>query len=616
MHKIQFVAVIMGILISMTGCHKKDAGKTVTDSGMGDACVAPVSDSTNADLCACVSEFVCPREEEIVICDNEDGCDGCEIGEYRRDGLCVSHQEPGDGGSGIDKFICDKPEGCNCGTRNALCPYGNFCIIEREDPDWSGAISFKCVKPDLRSDDSIFDELFNEQYFSLEDVKHRRNYYLYNKDGLEFEKTFVLCSEPCCDCGGKPLQKDYFCIEQHVVFDSADQTNGSWDYSEYGVCPKYYKSHDKDKAHQWGKCDIAEDIAEQVCFNPKGCACGKNLIAMGDVCKDGRSHCSATNSRPGCMCGNKPLEANYGCYHDSPICQAETCVCRGNEIDLGDICADDKIICGANSRTPGCICGDKPLREGYRCFNKEQLCDCKSDDCHCSCGQTQIDRNVVCRDDDTPLIKIPFKHEESVAEGFRLGEILYCGDQAVPLRAKRDIFMNGTLLDINDPDDQKILCECGTGQSAPGDGYGCGFEAGTVGVGSEWTSVSELAGWQCQRFEGCSCGNETCMPGDMCQISPDGMTCLEFNTFKGECGESVLPPALIHNERYQCYDPYKPVAATGWYCSKAEGCVCGESKCGYLQRCLSQGKCSEDKLPDSAVDYLESAVIDASKDLD
>ncbi|MBQ9395682.1 MAG: hypothetical protein IJU23_09250 [Proteobacteria bacterium] len=616
MKKLYFVSFISLLLLTVTGCHGKNNVNTAatTDAGAMPAVGADWGDWVPGYSGDDGNETDGNSVDNLYEC----GSPLCEPGSACKTGFCYKHGEYENNAS-EDVFYCNDPKGCNCGSRNAVCPKGAVCIIE-SDPDLS-AVSYRCHKVDADINnasevleaiayDAIYEPepnnvIFHEEYFSKDDVLKRKNYILYMMNGVDYNETSVICTDPGCDCRGEPLKPGYLCVERHVVFDRADSEKDSWEYSEYGVCPKPYKTKCK-YGDFCGHCDIAEDVAEQVCFNEKGCACGDGVIPKGDVCKDGHAQCSSTHSRPGCSCGDKVLEPGYGCYSSRFICQAdETCDCHGTNIHRGDICEKDRIICGANARTPGCLCGEKTLRDGYRCFQKSQTCDCEGEDCKCACGNAQIARNAVCRDDDTPLVVNAYKHEDA-----ERGDILICGNDRVSLMPHRDLFNGLYYMNIDDPEDQEIMCKCGTAMSYPGEDYACAFKGSTVGSGCEWTMVSTLAGWQCQRFEGCQCGASKCDPGDICDIDQDGTkSCKKFLTFEGECGAHTLPPTTIGNGGYACYDPYPPKKAPGWYCNKTEGCECGNIKCEYLQSCQTPGNCGE-KLEQSDVEYLEKPVID------
>ena len=537
-------------------------------------------------------------------CEDQNGCECgsqlCPSGFVCEHDLCIDKNN-GDDGSYSESFYCDDSVGCPCAPNGSDCPNGAFCNRHYGNPDYKGEKRFVCEKVNgkLKNKADLFkflkgyglsgsDKLENIvfEYRYLDDS----HYYIDKLNGRAYKSLYVSCSNPGCDCDGTPLAKDYLCTRHTIVWDRADSDKDPWEYSGYyGVCTKHYSGNNFDDS-----CVIADKVFEQMCFNPKGCACGTGKIPMGDVCKDKQAHCSTTNTRRDCICGNEKLkDTNYGCYLDKFVCQADTCSCRGNDIHLGDVCEKDRVVCGVNSRTTGCICGEKALRSGYRCFRKEQRCDCHKpgvDNCLCTCGNEYLRDEDVCLDNDTPL-------ELVLPE-----ELSHC-DKKVG-----SSFKNGHPL-TKDLEDIIFDCTCGSGIARPGEGYECVDERETIGLGSEWMTVPAHVGWQCRRFEGCACGSETCQPGDLCEKAKDGSNiCKSYLTFNGVCENHKLPPSIIA-DGYACYERYISSNIHGWYCNKQAGCACGDIKCEYLQSCLEPGVCSKNKLQQSEIEKLETPEI-------
>ena len=415
---------------------------------------------------------------------------------------------------------------------------------------------------------------------------------------------YVVCSKTGCNCNGSPLNKDYYCIQQHVVFASGEKD--SWN-----TCRAPYQPFTYDMEYVDVSCDISENIVEQVCFRSKGCTCGSTTIAKGDVCVNGQAQCSTLHSRPGCLCGDKTLEKGYGCYKGSLMCQSQTCKCRDTDIHYGDICAEDKVICGMDSSTPGCICAGEALKKGYRCFEKKQLCDCTDpqdnegtdeNECKCKCGKSEIAKDEECKNNKP----VPMPKAETIEN--ENGDILLkCGNEMVNIGDGHIRYDNGNKIDIDRPEDRAYVCTCGTGKKAPGEGYGCAFSTTAIGPGSEWMRVNNLAGWMCLNMEGCKCGDSICYPDDLCLGSDQ---CDEFNTFKLKDGRLTCEghdlPADVIMKGYGCYyDDVKFLNASGWYCGKPEGCPCGEATCEQYQMCLEPGHCGEHKLNEQVQQNLE-----------
>ena len=532
------------------------------------------SEKGDEDTESCASETGCPCGSQL-----------CPTGYKCIENRCVYEEGAGDGSPGHFAFYCDK-DNCLCGSQ--ICPKGAACDHWDGDSDWTNQFGYRCVHVGLfenekaifdflnlkdfevhlayqlenaETDDYIFDETY---YGDLKDVTLHQNYYLSKKDGKEVN-LFVVCSQPGCDCNGIPLRAGYLCVEQHVVFANTDTED------DYGLCPFPYRGFTHDRPSVGGPCDIADDVHEQLCVDPNGCLCDLNTIPMGDICVNHKARCSTLNPRPGCSCGMDKPGDGYGCYQGQWICQQSSCSCRETTIPLGHICAEQNVICGADSTMTGCLCGDKPLRDGYRCVQKEQL------------GK-----------DDKPTIS-PEKNPHNTK----------CGNHYISSDTELYVIDHDRQYEVDhdEPELEWLACTCGTGKEAPGDGYGCALVEDSKGNGSEWTSITLYAGWQCQKYEGCACGNMTCQPGDLCEESDDGSkSCSPFNTFDGYCDDHYLPPKFIHDNGYKCYAPNEAAYAKGWYCAKADGCPCGEITCEAGRMCLSPGVCSKN-IMDSEREY-------------
>ena len=588
-------------------------------------------------------------------CDAEEGCKcGSQIcPQYYKcmNDLCVYVSGAGDGSDGHFAFYCDKPEGCSCGSPATICPMGAVCDQWDGDHGWTDAFGYRCAKVDqekVKDEKSLFEFLkdefsrdiiydvinsdtnniiFDEQYFgSYTDVALHQNYVLNKKDGKEVG-MYVVCSQPGCDCSGVPLAENYLCVEQHVVFatESSD---------DFGICPWPYYGFTHDAPSTGGSCDIADNINEQICFNPKGCSCGTETIPMGDVCIDDHAQCSTLQPRAGCTCGNEKPGKGYGCYHEQLICQTNDCQCHGKTIHLGDICTKEGVICGANSHTVGCLCDETPLKDGYRCFQKEQICACHTDTkdcndeecdntdvdrkpCTCKCGEQTIKTDAACKNDKPAQL-----HNKGDLNKHAKFNKIQCGNRGEMyseenLHAYVMYKSRKYRVDNRIPELARLACTCGTGVEAPGEGYACAIKEDTKGNGSEWMSIALYAGWQCNKYEGCICGNKTCRPGDLCTTDEKGnQSCEAFNTIDGNCGGHKLPPHFVYENGYECYDLWEATNAKGWYCGNIDGCSCGDVTCEQYQMCLSHGYCSKHKLTsESELEELKRPIIDRCKEL-
>ncbi len=595
--------------------------------------------------------------KDIPECSSPDGCKcGSQLcPEYYKciDDLCVYVSDAGDGSEGHYAFYCDKPEGCSCGSPFTICPTGSVCDRWHGDTGWTNAFGYWCAKVDtekVKDEKSLFEFLknegagdflyeirnsdtknyiFSEAYYGNDkDVAHHQNFILDKKDGKDIG-IYVVCSQPGCDCNGVPLENDYLCVEQHVVFAHTES-------DDFGLCPWPYYGFTHDMPSTGGSCDIADNLYEQICFNPKGCSCGSGTIWLGDTCVDGHARCSTLKPRAGCTCDREKPEKGYGCYHEQLICQTDACKCHGKTIHLGDICTKDGVICGANSNTTGCLCGETPLREGYRCFQKEQICACHtqieerdetdedsedrdetdedSKPCTCQCGEKTIERGAVCKDDN---------HEQPQTDDPAHAHVDFdrskCGNRGEMYNYSY-VMHNDRKYWVDDsfPELAWLACTCGTGMEAPGDGYACGMKGDTKGNGSEFMTIPLYAGWMCQRIEGCACGENTCDPGALCVTDKDGSkSCSKFNNLDGNCGGHELPIRFVYENGYECYDPFEDTHAKGWYCGDVDGCACGDVICEQYQMCLSPGYCSKNKITsESEIEKLERPRIEYCDDFD
>ena len=570
----------------------------------------------NEEGCVCGS-VVCPKE---FVCRN----DVC----FR-----VDTTDNGDEYS----YYCNKAKGCPCGI--SVCPKGGFChdVKYHDGTGWE----VSCVKFERQFENESeavqymdssefycsFLNAFDEE--DMEILKKRNVLYeeenirgKITRNGKLVEKEFH--AEPGRVCGATPLMKGYLCYESHVLFDRKDNV------TPWSTCDEspYINIDDQ--------CVIAEEFFEQICNDKKGCDCGTEKIVKGDICVDGHAQCSTKKPRPGCLCGDSKLEKGFVCYKGQQVCQGvikkdtnededtytekvdTSCACNGQTIHLGDICLKDKVICGADAtETPGCLCGEKALREGYRCFLEKQLCACKSegeDACTCKCGEQDIQKDVECGKDDVPIIPKGAEIKENEDGSYTLN----CDGNEVRLKEPYySMHVGDYNLRLEDPEDQRLLCTCGTGKPVPGKGYGCGFTPGTVGYGSEFMRIAEPEGYQCQDFNGCKCGLETCNPGDICRVENDGsQKCEKFLTFDGECNDHVLPATKVSAWGYGCYgDHGSDMAAVGWYCMNDEGCSCGDRTCEQWQMCLTPGICSRNKIPESKYNHVIKPEIEVCEDL-
>ena len=535
-------------------------------------------------------------------CAHEGGCpcgdQRCPLDFLCDKGMCIQ-VEISEFGDIAKEFYCSNSGGCLCGKD--ICPKNAFCLEQNNSPDWSDSTRFTCLFIEgVRDAESAYQYLLNEAegvvddeergtvVFQKEFYKNAEGFTLYQADATSLH---VLCDTPACDCAGVPLAEGYLCVKQHVVFAIKDSRADSG----YGVCHSPFVGYTFDRLPEY--CDISQDVVEQVCVRDGGCACGVATIAKGDVCANGKAQCSATNARPGCTCGDATADKGYGCLHGELVCQAgisirtfdedATCTCHGKDIRPGDTCGKKQVVCGADSDTEGCVCDKKVLRDGYRCFQKKQICDCsEGDDCTCKCGKKDIRAGDECRDDDTPVV-IPPAETKEAANG---DELLKCGDHWVNV-GNYEYSARG-VIHLNDPEDRKQLCTCGTGEPAPGEGYGCAFKHTYVGNGSEWHNGRYLDGWTCLNPVGCRRGNTVEYPAfcdgeDMCL---DDLT-IKVSAQK-DCGGNKLPES-VPADGYVCFDanPMMDVPQ-GWYCAREQGCACGNAQCGMFERCIEPGKCS------------------------
>ena len=179
-----------------------------------------------------------------------------------------------------------------------------------------------------------------------------------------------------------------------------------------------------------------------------------------------------------------------------------------------------------------------------------------------------------------------------------------------------------SILDINKTLDRKLLCTCGTERPKPGTDYGCALNITTKGHGSEMTEVAELAGYQCLNYNGCPCGEMRCNPGELCDINTANSKLFcralddEQNTVCG--GQDIrdifaITYASIYD--YGCYDDVDSLNNTpGWYCTKSEGCACGNTKCEQWQMCMKPGYCGKIKLDENEREDLRYPIIKRIKD--
>ena len=574
----------------------------------------------------------------------------CPEGYQCHDGLCVYSVDYSSEGNRhvVEIFYCDKPEGCACGADGYggyRCPKGAMCSTEDFHDGWStfwnahlcesvsdkykdskALFNFlKSSKPDAESepDKPIERYLYSKKtdaeimksksILSLDTYSDGDQHEMVIRNGKRFGNTqydgwTVLCSEPGCDCIGEPLKEGYICVEQ------------------------------------------TPDIYEQVCFDDKGCKCGDGIIMAGDICVDGRAQCATLHSRLGCMCGGTELkDKDYRCYAGRLRCQSKQCKCGDQKISNGDFCDHGQAVCGDESLSTGCMCGGMPLREGYMCDEQMQRCHCKfvepqkvesgdgdeeegeDDDevdeetmrerlrstCTCPCGTEQIGYGFGCLDGNTPeklpeivspgVKKIGDGEYEIVDEELADFSILTCGDKELIIERNGDMYKRKLSktgkyrweekIDDDHPEDRGLFCTCGTGKPIPGDHYGCGLvKYGEHGAGSEWSVRFTFKGYQCRSYDGCACGEDTCMPGDICDISDNGsMKCKAFLTFDGTCGNHQLSPSIIYHGGYRCYSEYHSDFAQGWYCRNQEGCACGDIRCEYGHMCLAPGYCGMNK---------------------
>ena len=574
--------------------------------------------------------------------------------------------EIGDGGFSSVLLYCGQENGCECGS--GVCPKFGFCKAWGCGGCAHGDTNYECftintTDPTLRLrtlqeiSSDFYPHTGTEEEKYLEKSNHNpeiwnglptvTTLFTGHEDG--YSAADVICSDPGCDCGGKSLNEGYICNKYKVVLDSYLT---SW----LMICDKPYKFYGDIRMET---CIYSDDVFEQVCNNETGCICGTGRISKGDVCVNGQAQCSTLNHRPGCLCGEQVIDKEYACYQGMPICHAglknsilltdrdKTCSCNGKEIHLGDLCSKDQVICGVNARqTPGCMCGENPLRDGYRCLDNKQYCYClntfsKGDDendsvgdksCTCQCGKQRIDNGVICSDNNEPVKEKPDvvserKDNEWISDCGEGAYLLSCGKREVRiLKFTPDELNRGAYgLDSqeeyyldphNNSEDLNALCSCGTGYPAPGDGYGCAYKYACVGNCPECSCTSErkLAGYQCQKYEGCKCGKERCAPGDLCEKNANGLfACSEFMTFAGTCnGYQHIPIDKISEWGYGCYrhGDKKDTEAEGWYCMNENGCPCGKDRCEKMQMCESSGHCSQNKLPADKFINIEKPVID------
>ncbi|MBQ1924610.1 MAG: hypothetical protein II180_00660, partial [Proteobacteria bacterium] len=298
------------------------------------------------------------------------------------------------------------------------------------------------------------------------------------------------------------------------------------------------------------------------------------------------------------------------------------CKCHGKDIHLGDVCTKEGVVCGADSNTTGCLCGETPLKEGYRCLQKEQICACGSqieerDDsdeeeideeeigeeeideedektvdsdetdtkgtpCTCQCGDKVIESGVAC-DPAHPPIEIDKSKCGNLGAFYENVE-------------EKHIKYNGQIYKVDEsiPEMAWLACTCGTGLEAPGEGYVCAFKSDVKGYADVHMDIVVYAGWICTKMEGCACGENICDPGALCVTDKDGgKSCSEFNNIDRTCKE--LSEAYAYENGYKCYYNESEYAK-GWYCDDVEGCACGEVTCEQYQMCLAPGYCSKNKL--------------------
>ncbi len=572
--------------------------------------------------------------DDFETCRDPDGCP-CGQGRCKDEfkcihGECILYDRDKDtiGGESERKgFYCKDPNGCICGTTER-CPKGSFCLIKNEY--WHGSLGDTFAY--CGNDDEVLPlSEIDVDFDDTDDTIDYAHILFYEKNSrLEIRNgkrigAFIVCSQPGCDCNGTPLEEGYYCVKQHLVFDRDDPNVGIVDPSE---CDSAYVFSDESK-----ECEISDDIIEPVCLTERGCKCGSSVIQKGDICVHGKAHCSTLNPRKGCLCGSQMIDEGYGCLRGQPVCYPHvsydsevdedntlSCKCHDKDIHRGDICTKDGVICAPNSTTTGCLCGRQALRDGYRCFDKKQICQRDT----CQCGETDIQEGDICGDDNKPIVfaKTETKRDESGDTLLKCDDT-YLNIADTSVEDARGIFTGVNWLKF--PEAIDYLCTCGTYKPIPGKGYGCLVQTTVIGEPPETLYSSYIDGYNCLNLAGCDCGKSKCFPILCMDYSSDRKGCcdsertLECTDNKYTCGEHRLScDIVVHG--YGCYkadledESQKPSQKNGWYCKQDGGCPCGKTTCEQYQKCEAPGKCSTEKLSDSERLDLKSVSIKRTDD--
>ena len=398
------------------------------------------------------------------------------------------------------------------------------------------------------------------------------------------DASWICTLSEGCDCGAGKVKLDGECagdtyrVGHGIPSETCNEDNcGEYCRNNQCACGEKILTEKNDEC----RCRQSIDI----CMKPDGCTV------------DGQNY-TYYQSWVNYMYENKT--SNEKCDEIKPSDDSQPVAQQDNNAEQApekakDIVVPEGYFLTLGENVPGCA-----AKADYRCFEEKQLCDCRNPkdnkggekkECKCKCGKSQIAKGEECKNN-----KLVPNSKAEIVKNENGDILLKCGDEMVNIKDGYMKDYDGNDFDIDRPGYRMSACTCGTGKPAPGEGYGCSFSMTSIGDGSEWMAVKVLAGWGCLNMEGCKCGDSTCYP-DLCLGSDQ---CAEFNTLNPkdgrlECDGHVLPVDVVM-KGYGCYASYEFVNAPGWYCSKPEGCPCGEATCEQNQMCLAPGQCGVHKL--------------------
>ena len=557
-----FFTVTALALTMITACNKANAPAATAVAEAPAA--APVPESPT------VPEVANPKtteDSEASDSDNSLGmtsfCEDFSCGDLpiEMDGVRVGELEEYDEGIREAVYLCDRPEGCACGSRVVPCPQGASCKISLFDK-YDEEITATCTG---LAGKTISKEEYKGRH-AWKDFAERRNFKLSIGNGER--NLYVVCAHPGCDCNGTTLTQNTICISRNEKY---------WDnfYDDYCI----FRSKHPEFVSDFSYCDIGATDFEAMCLHPDGCACGATTVAMGDICRDGVAQCSEVSSRPGCRCGDENLGSAYSCIQKVHVCSEESCFCHGNYIAEGRACTKS-----GDSPAPDPI---KPSmqNDGAKKWVRD-LCKGAKNIKPWDPGEWVTAKFNKDEDDD--------RDEDEDEYSIALGPTHVLSDSVTV--------------------DSILLCTCGTGKRAPGKGYGCAYDQVLLGDGHpDWRdrALSPL-GWECLDFAGCQCGDGKCKAGQICAEEDGSYQCKHFSSMEDSCDFHDIPISNKNREDYGCYS--NDDAEQGWYCRNPKGCACGKTKCKQWHLCRASGECGSVPLAESRRSDLTYPEVSQVKD--